>query len=92
MDEEDNQQAEEAEQKKFAADRAKVGRAGCKKCKQKIESGSLRVAKVVANPFGSGGGNMKMWHHVNCIFEVRFFNLLWVKKCHLSNTLHSVLT
>lgn len=67
---EDDQQQEE-EQKKFAADRAKLGRAGCKKCKQKIETGSLRIAKVAPNPFGSGGGAMKMWHHVNCMFEVR---------------------
>lgn len=65
--EEDNEQQE---QKRFAADRAKIGRAGCKKCKQKIETGTLRIAKVAPNPFGSGGGNMKMWHHVDCIFEV----------------------
>uniref|UniRef100_A0A1B6ENC4 DNA ligase n=1 Tax=Cuerna arida TaxID=1464854 RepID=A0A1B6ENC4_9HEMI len=66
----DDQQQEEGEQKKFAADRAKLGRAGCKKCKQKIETGELRIAKIAPNPFGSGGGSMKMWHHVKCIFEV----------------------
>lgn len=58
----------EGEEKPFCADRAKSGRAGCKKCKQKIESGSLRIGKVSPNPFGSG--KMKMWYHVNCMFEV----------------------
>jgi DNA ligase-3 len=67
----DEDQQQDGEQKKFAADRAKLGRAGCKKCKQKIESGSLRIAKIAPNPFGSGGGSMKMWHHVSCMFEVR---------------------
>ncbi|XP_054263883.1 DNA ligase 3 isoform X2 [Macrosteles quadrilineatus] len=66
---EDDQQPED-EQKRFAADRAKLGRAGCKKCKQKIETGALRIAKIAPNPFGSGGGAMKMWHHANCMFEV----------------------
>lgn len=66
----DPEQLEE-QPKMFAADRAKMGRAGCKKCKQKIETGSLRIAKVTPNPFGGGGGNMKMWHHVNCMFEVK---------------------
>nr|XP_024219376.1 DNA ligase 3 [Halyomorpha halys] len=50
------------------ADRAKTGRAGCKKCKQKIDVGALRMAKTGNNPFGSG--LIKMWHHLDCMFEV----------------------
>jgi DNA ligase 3 len=58
-------------EKPFAADRAKTGRAGCKKCKQKIESGALRIARVQPNPFGGDGGTMKAWHHVACFFAAQ---------------------
>ena len=61
---EDDQQ----ETKKFFVDRAKSARSTCKKCKQKLENGELRLAKSGYNPFGPGP--MKMWHHVNCLFEV----------------------
>lgn len=40
--------------KDFSVDRAKSGRAACKKCKEKLPVGELRVAKVVPNHFGSG--------------------------------------
>lgn len=30
---------------------AKLGTSSCKKCKQKIEKGALRIAKLVSNPF-----------------------------------------
>jgi DNA ligase-3 len=43
--------------------------AGCKKCKQKIEKGQLRIAKITASPF-SDDGEMKNYHHPACIFEV----------------------
>lgn len=59
---------ESSDEKPFAAERAKQGRAVCKKCKQKCQQGELRIAKLVANPFGSG--KMKSWHHLNCMFEV----------------------
>jgi DNA ligase 3 len=58
-------------EKPFAVDRAKTGRAGCKKCKQKIESGALRIARVQPNPFGGDGGTMKAWHHVSCFFAAQ---------------------
>lgn len=54
-------------EKPFCVDRAKQGRAACKKCKEKCLAGELRIAKVVPSPYGSG--TMKNWHHVNCIFE-----------------------
>lgn len=54
-------------EKQFSIEKAKQGRATCKKCKQKCLSGELRIAKIVPNPFGEG--KMKSWHHVNCIFE-----------------------
>nr|CAD7567649.1 unnamed protein product [Timema californicum] len=58
----------QVEEKKFFAERAKFGRANCKKCKQKLEAGKLRLAKAGFNPFGPG--LMKMWHHVPCLFDV----------------------
>ncbi|XP_071109964.1 DNA ligase 3-like [Haliotis cracherodii] len=48
---------------------AKLGTSSCKKCKQKIEKGGLRIGKVVSNPFSDEGGDMKQWHHPACIFE-----------------------
>lgn len=54
-------------EKPFCIDRAKQGRASCKKCKQKCPLNELRIAKLVTNPFGSG--KMKNWHHLDCIFE-----------------------
>jgi DNA ligase-3 len=59
---------DEIEEKPFLIEVAKQGRAVCKKCKQKCAQGELRIAKLVANPFGEG--KMKNWHHVSCIFEV----------------------
>lgn len=44
----------ENDSKEFCVDRAKAGRAACKKCKEKLPAGELRVAKVVPNHFGSG--------------------------------------
>ncbi|KAF4524111.1 hypothetical protein B566_EDAN007694, partial [Ephemera danica] len=57
------------DEKPFAAERAKSGRASCKRCKGKLESGLLRVARLVPNPFGSDGSRMKAWHHVTCLFD-----------------------
>lgn len=58
---------ESGNDKPFCIERAKQGRAACKKCKQKCLANELRIAKLVTNPFGSG--KMKSWHHVDCIFE-----------------------
>ena len=43
-------------------------KAGCKKCKKKIEKGEIRIAKITASPF-SDDGEMKHYHHPACIFE-----------------------
>ncbi|KAF2900759.1 hypothetical protein ILUMI_05427 [Ignelater luminosus] len=56
-----------SEEKPFCVDRAKQGRAACKKCKEKCLAGEIRIAKVVPSPFGAG--KMKNWHHLDCIFE-----------------------
>ena len=59
---------ETEEAKPFAVERAKTGRAKCKKCKCPIEKDAVRIAKLVANPFADG--KMKSWHHLTCLFEV----------------------
>jgi DNA ligase-3 len=60
---------EEDELKPFEADRAKRV-AKCKKCKNDIPKNELRIAKINPhNPFGSGP--MKLWHHFDCLFEIK---------------------
>lgn len=54
---------------RFCVEYAKRGTAACKKCKQKIEKGLLRLGKIVPNPFSDGGGDMKQWFHLPCMFE-----------------------
>uniref|UniRef100_A0A2R5LJI1 DNA ligase n=1 Tax=Ornithodoros turicata TaxID=34597 RepID=A0A2R5LJI1_9ACAR len=54
---------------RYCIEYAKRGTAGCKKCKQKIEKDSLRIGKIVPNPFTESGGDMKQWFHVDCIFQ-----------------------
>ncbi|KAL8569648.1 hypothetical protein ACOMHN_005765 [Nucella lapillus] len=54
---------------RYVAGYAKLGTSSCKKCKTKIEKGALRVGKVVSNPFGDDGGDMKQWFHPSCIFD-----------------------
>ena len=38
------------------------------KCKQTIEKGSMRIAKIVKSPF-SDDGDMKQFHHPHCLFD-----------------------
>ncbi|XP_008482327.1 DNA ligase 3-like [Diaphorina citri] len=64
----DKEEPNPEDDKNFWVDRAKTGRSGCKKCKQKIDTGTVRIAKMGYNPFGSG--KMKQWHHIDCILEV----------------------
>ncbi|KAG5347662.1 DNLI3 ligase, partial [Acromyrmex charruanus] len=65
-DDEDQQQQEE--EKPFTVERAKTGRAKCKRCKCPIEKDEIRIAKYVAS-FFSDGKLMPAWHHVTCLFE-----------------------
>uniref|UniRef100_A0A8C9FTU7 PARP-type domain-containing protein n=1 Tax=Pavo cristatus TaxID=9049 RepID=A0A8C9FTU7_PAVCR len=53
----------------YCVDYAKRGTAGCKKCKEKIVKGMVRIGKIVPNPFTESGGDMKEWYHVKCMFE-----------------------
>nr|BDT63206.1 MAG: DNA ligase 3-like protein [Hemigrapsus takanoi nimavirus]GBG35356.1 SCV_095-like protein [Hemigrapsus takanoi nimavirus] len=51
---------------------AKKSSAMCKVCKNTFERGQLRIARLVPNPFKKNDANadrMKLWHHVDCIFE-----------------------
>lgn len=54
---------------KYACDYAKR-KSNCKKCKQPIDKGNARIAKIVPNHFNNGEGEMKMYHHIPCMFEV----------------------
>ncbi|CAG0896318.1 unnamed protein product [Darwinula stevensoni] len=63
-------EGEERDKKGFVVEYAKRGQAGCKKCKGKLEKGSLRLGKVVPNPFSDSGGDMKQWYHLDCLMEV----------------------
>lgn len=56
-------------EQRFLVEYAKRGTAGCKKCKDKIAKGIVRVGKIVPNPFSESAGEMKEWYHVKCIFE-----------------------
>ncbi|NXT77312.1 DNLI3 ligase, partial [Zapornia atra] len=56
-------------EQRYCVDYAKRGTAGCKKCKEKIVKGVVRIGKIVPNPFTESGGDMKEWYHVKCIFE-----------------------
>lgn len=59
---------EESEEKNFIAEKSKSNRAKCKKCKEILNQGSLRIAKVLPNPFGDG--KMMAWHHPQCLVTV----------------------
>ncbi|KAI8420782.1 hypothetical protein MSG28_007990 [Choristoneura fumiferana] len=52
----------------FFVDRAKGGRASCKGCKGNCPSGELRMAKLVASPYGENQ-QMKSWHHIDCLMN-----------------------
>lgn len=56
-------------EQRFCVEYAKRGTAGCKKCKDKIVKGLVRIGKIVPNPFSESAGEMKEWYHVKCIFE-----------------------
>jgi DNA ligase-3 len=67
-DAEEEQQQQQEEEKPFAIERAKTGRAKCKRCKCTIEKGEIRIAKYITS-FFSDGKLMPAWHHVTCMFE-----------------------
>lgn len=54
---------------KYIVNYAKERTTKCKKCKTKIETGDLRVGKVVTNPLSKGAGDMKLWYHPRCMVE-----------------------
>ncbi|CAJ0967636.1 unnamed protein product [Ranitomeya imitator] len=56
-------------EQRYCVEYAKRGTAGCKKCKEKIAKGIVRVGKIVPNPFSESAGDMKEWYHVKCMFE-----------------------
>ncbi|XP_013192403.2 DNA ligase 3 [Amyelois transitella] len=53
----------------FYVDRAKGGRASCKLCKTNCPGGELRLAKIVASPYGDNQ-QMKSWYHVPCFMNM----------------------
>lgn len=63
-----SEEFDEMSANKFACDYARLGTSSCKKCKQKLDKGSLRLAKLSPSPF-SEDGDMKMYYHPKCLFE-----------------------
>ncbi|CAF5137150.1 unnamed protein product [Rotaria sp. Silwood1] len=53
---------------RYSVDYAKLGTSACKKCKAKIAKGEIRIAKLTPSPF-SEGDMMKIYHHVQCMFD-----------------------
>ena len=54
---------------RFGVDYARLGTSACKKCKKKLEKGSLRLAKITKNPFTEDDKDMKQYFHAECLFE-----------------------
>ncbi|XP_077285020.1 DNA ligase 3 [Arctopsyche grandis] len=55
--------------KPFSIERAKTGRAACRACRTVCVAGELRMAKLVASPYGDNKF-MKTWHHVDCLMNL----------------------
>ncbi|XP_055949257.1 poly [ADP-ribose] polymerase 1-like isoform X2 [Argiope bruennichi] len=53
----------------FRAEYAITGRSSCKKCKQKIEKNSLRIAVMVQSQ--TFDGYLALWYHWECFFMVK---------------------
>lgn len=45
-------------------EQAKSGRAKCRRCRQVIPKGELRLGELVDNPYGEGQASL--WYHVRC--------------------------
>lgn len=57
-----------SEEKNFFTEKSKSNRAKCKKYKEVLNQGALRIAKIMPNPFGDG--KMMAWHHPQCLVTV----------------------
>ncbi|XP_067866287.1 DNA ligase 3 isoform X2 [Heterodontus francisci] len=53
---------------RYCVDYAKRGTAGCKKCREKLTKGQVRIGRIVPNPF-SEAAEMKEWYHIKCMFD-----------------------
>ena len=54
---------------RFSADYGKrAAKCQMSKCKQPIDKGLLRIAKIVKSPF-SDDSDMKQYHHPKCLFD-----------------------
>ena len=49
---------------------AKSGRSRCKKCKEKITSGSMRIGDFTKSAVFDG--SMVQWYHVECFFKLKY--------------------
>lgn len=53
----------------YIAEYAKSNRATCKKCRNTIGQGALRLGKMVRSPHFDG--EIPLWHHFDCCFRIR---------------------
>ncbi len=56
--------SDEAETPSASIEAAKSGRAKCRRCRQTIAKGELRLGEQVDNPYGEGAATL--WYHLAC--------------------------
>ncbi|GAB5354148.1 hypothetical protein AAMO2058_000095000 [Amorphochlora amoebiformis] len=70
----------------FVIEKAKSGRSTCKKSKEKIAQGELRIGRIVDNPHNEGV-TMTMWYKVAPFFEMQLKQRKTTKKVESSDQL-----
>mmetsp|Transcript_26484 Transcript_26484/g.42877 ORF Transcript_26484/g.42877 Transcript_26484/m.42877 type:complete len:145 (-) Transcript_26484:19-453(-) len=64
----------------FVVERASNGRSKCKKSKEKIAKGELRIGSIGPNPFKDDGSLMTTWYKVSPFFQMQLRQRKTTKK------------